>query len=90
MFRQAISKIESILRDTIILMIRGYRTLIRPYLGHRCRFYPTCSEFTLQSLQYHGSFQGVYLSLRRILRCHPFHAGGYDPVPPIDKKRFNF
>jgi putative membrane protein insertion efficiency factor len=50
-------------------------------LGNRCRFYPTCSSYALEALQLHGTIKGTYLSLRRILKCHPFHEGGIDPVP---------
>lgn len=65
----------------------SYRNFIRPYLGYNCRYHPSCSEYMLQSLQQHGVCYGWYLGLRRILRCHPFHAGGYDPVPTDIKKR---
>ena len=63
-------------------MIRGYRWLISPLLGACCRFHPTCSDYALQALSAHGAWKGCWLALRRLLRCHPFSPGGYDPVPP--------
>lgn len=62
--------------------IRVYRYLISPMLGPTCRFYPSCSCYAEEALQQHGALRGSYLMVRRLLRCHPWHAGGYDPVPP--------
>ena len=62
-------------------MIRGYQLTLSPMLGPHCRFYPSCSCYAHQAIEHHGIFRGVWLSLRRLLRCHPFAAGGYDPVP---------
>lgn len=64
-----------------ILLIRFYQLAISPLLGNRCRFFPTCSEYAVEALQRHGVFKGLWLSLRRVGRCHPWHPGGYDPVP---------
>ena len=60
-----------------------YRGGIRPMVGSTCRFEPSCSTFTEDSIALHGFWRGCALGLRRILRCHPFHPGGYDPVPPV-------
>jgi len=63
------------------VLIRVYQRCLSPLLGPRCRFYPSCSQYTLEALQAHGFLRGLWLGLRRIARCHPFHAGGFDPVP---------
>jgi len=63
-------------------MLRAAYRLFRPFLGPRaCRFHPTCSEYSFQSFKKHGLFHGALLSAKRITRCHPWHPGGYDPVP---------
>ncbi|MGC3981253.1 MAG: membrane protein insertion efficiency factor YidD [Steroidobacteraceae bacterium] len=71
------------MRRALIAVISGYRYLISPWLGQNCRFYPSCSCYAQQALSEHGSIKGLYLSFRRIMRCHPWHPGGYDPVPNI-------
>ena len=63
------------------LAVLAYRYGLSPLLGPRCRFYPSCSAYALEALEHHGAMKGAWLSLRRILRCHPWHPGGYDPVP---------
>ncbi|MCL4474859.1 MAG: membrane protein insertion efficiency factor YidD [Nitrospirae bacterium] len=63
-----------------ILILRAYKYLLSPLLPQRCRFLPTCSVYSMEALQKYGTLKGLYLSLRRILKCHPFHPGGYDPV----------
>lgn len=69
----------------LIILIRFYQRAISPYLGSNCRFYPTCSAYAIQALQQHGSLKGVWLILRRIAKCHPFHPGGVDHVPPASR-----
>lgn len=64
------------------LPIHFYRMVIGPFLPKVCRFEPSCSTYALEALDVHGPFRGLYLTARRILRCHPFHPGGFDPVPP--------
>ena len=69
------------MRQLIRVLIRAYQLAISPLLGARCRFYPSCSQYALQAVQRHGSLRGGWLAIRRLARCHPFHPGGYDPVP---------
>ncbi len=64
-----------------LALIRFYQKQISPALGPHCRFYPTCSQYAFESISKYGALKGVWLAVRRILKCHPFHAGGYDPVP---------
>lgn len=65
----------------LLLLIRFYRYAISPMLGQNCRFVPSCSEYALQALEKYGTGKGLYFALKRILRCHPWSPGGYDPVP---------
>ncbi|MDR2353674.1 MAG: membrane protein insertion efficiency factor YidD [Deltaproteobacteria bacterium] len=68
--------------------IRLYQRFISPLLPPACRFQPTCSAYALEALRVHGFWKGSYLAMRRLMRCHPFHPGGYDPVPPVKEKKF--
>lgn len=68
------------MKKIIILIIRGYQRFISPLLPPTCRFYPTCSTYFIQALEKYGLFKGSYLGIRRLLKCHPFHEGGYDPL----------
>ena len=63
-------------------LVQVYRRAVSPLLPPRCRFAPTCSAYALEALQVHGAARGGWLALRRVARCHPFHPGGHDPVPP--------
>lgn len=65
----------------ISLPIRAYRFLFSPWVGHNCRFQPTCSAYALEALERHGGMRGTWLILRRLGRCHPWGKSGYDPVP---------
>jgi len=61
--------------------VRGYQRVVSPLFGPRCRYLPTCSEYAYEALGEHGAVRGTWLAVRRVARCHPFHEGGYDPVP---------
>lgn len=65
----------------LVLMIRVYQVALTPLFGPCCRFHPTCSEYCLEAIRRHGPWRGVWLGLRRLARCHPWHPGGVDPVP---------
>lgn len=65
----------------LILLIRGYRYFLSPWVGQQCRFFPTCSHYAEEALEQHGALKGSWLTVRRLGRCHPWHPGGYDPVP---------
>lgn len=69
------------LRHPVVWLIRIYQWTLSPYLGAHCRFQPTCSQYASEAVQRHGAFRGLYLAIRRVLRCHPFSSGGHDPVP---------
>ncbi len=69
------------MKHLLIWLVKGYQYLISPMLGPRCRFFPSCSSYTIEALQVHGLWRGSWLAIRRILRCHPLHPGGVDPVP---------
>ncbi|MBE9177541.1 membrane protein insertion efficiency factor YidD [Oculatella sp. LEGE 06141] len=68
----------------VVTLIRGYRLLISPLYPPVCRFQPTCSQYAIEAIARHGVWRGSGLAMRRISRCHPFHPGGYDPVPPAE------
>ncbi|MBK7814681.1 MAG: membrane protein insertion efficiency factor YidD [Rhodocyclaceae bacterium] len=65
----------------LVALIRTYQYVISPLLGRSCRFHPSCSEYAIESLGRHGVVKGLWLSVRRVGCCHPWHPGGYDPVP---------
>ncbi|MDX2346223.1 MAG: membrane protein insertion efficiency factor YidD [Legionella sp.] len=71
-------------RHLIIWPIKLYQYLFSPYLGSCCRFYPSCSNYTIQAVHRYGVFKGTWLAIKRIARCHPWSVGGYDPVSSIN------
>jgi hypothetical protein len=70
------------MKTALLLAIRGYQFVISPLLGQNCRFYPTCSNYALEAIHTHGTGKGSWLAARRLCKCHPWHAGGVDLVPP--------
>ena len=79
------SAIRNPLLGTLLLVIRGYRYFISPLIPPSCRFYPSCSEYATHALMRFGLFGGLLLSVKRLLKCHPFYQGGVDPVPETSK-----
>jgi hypothetical protein len=65
----------------VLALITGYQRLVSPLVGPRCRFAPSCSSYAIEAIEAHGLARGTLLAMRRLGRCHPFHRGGYDPVP---------
>lgn len=70
------------MQTVLFALLRFYKVAVSPLLGNRCRFYPSCSDYAREAIQYHGAARGTYLAVRRLCRCHPFSAGGVDLVPP--------
>lgn len=79
----------NLLSRLLILPIRGYQLFVSPLLPPSCRYTPTCSAYAIEALRVHGPFRGLWMALRRICRCHPWHPGGYDPVPPKEQTKKN-
>jgi len=65
----------------LIWFVKAYQFLLSPFFGQQCRFYPTCSQYAIEALHKHGAIRGTYYTVRRLLRCNPWHAGGHDPIP---------
>ncbi len=70
------------MKTVLIALVQAYRYTISPLLGRHCRFEPSCSEYAVSALSEHGALKGACLSATRLCRCHPWHPGGFDPVPP--------
>lgn len=77
----------SIMKHVFLGLIRFYQKFISPIKPPTCRFYPTCSQYGIEAIQRFGAFKGGYLTIKRILKCQPFHPGGIDPVPDKKQKR---
>lgn len=78
--KKFIRKLGRKLSDGCIFLVRVYQKYISPLKGPTCRFYPTCSQYSIQALKKYGFLKGLWLTIRRISKCHPFHPGGYDPL----------
>ncbi|OWV35831.1 membrane protein insertion efficiency factor YidD [Bacillus spizizenii] len=74
------------MKTLFIALIRGYQKFISPLMPPTCRFYPTCSQYGIEAIKTHGALKGGWLTIIRILKCHPFHPGGVDPVPEKKQK----
>jgi putative membrane protein insertion efficiency factor len=74
-------RLRDVPRRIVMLPIRGYQKFISPALPPSCRFSPSCSQYALEAVSKYGALKGIWLGLRRLIRCHPFNPGGYDPVP---------
>ena len=70
----------NILTETLIQIIKGYKFLISPLLGNNCRYFPNCSDYSIEALRTYGFFKGLLMIIKRVLSCHPFKEGGIDPV----------
>lgn len=79
----------ALMNKLLVSLLRGYQLLLSPMLGQNCRFYPTCSNYSIEAIRTHGAAHGSYLALRRVCRCHPWNEGGVDPVPPAHTPEFN-
>lgn len=75
------------IRKAMIALVKGYNLLLSPFLPPSCRYTPTCSAYMVEAIEKHGALRGLWLGFKRILRCHPWHEGGMDPVPERDKHR---
>lgn len=76
---------RAVLTWVLIIPIRAYRLILSPWVGHSCRFQPTCSAYAIEALETHGPLRGLWLTLRRLARCNPWGGSGLDPVPPRTK-----
>ncbi len=70
------------MKALLLLLLKGYKLAVSPFLGQNCRFYPSCSDYAQQAVSVHGALRGSLLAGRRLCKCHPWNAGGFDPVPP--------
>lgn len=85
MFKKILNKINLAIKQIAIILLSLYRNLISPIFGPTCRFYPSCSEYAKDAIERYGTWVGGWLAVKRLLKCHPWHCGGYDPVPEKTK-----
>ena len=78
------------IKNFFLLMLKVYKKVISPLLGNNCRFYPTCSHYTYESIEKHGLLKGLFLGIKRLMKCHPLHPGGIDQVPEEFKVKLMF
>ncbi|MEM1145590.1 MAG: membrane protein insertion efficiency factor YidD [Pseudomonadota bacterium] len=74
------------MKYVLVSIIRAYRYFLSPWLGHQCRFEPTCSAYAIEAIETHGALRGSWLTVKRISKCHPYHEGGSDCVPPANER----
>lgn len=86
-YQQIFRRLCSVIKVLIVSIIVLYQKGFSPYLGKNCRFYPSCSQYMIDSIRFHGLVWGMYLAVKRLLKCHPAFKGGYDPIP--EKKRLD-
>ena len=72
---------QKIMTTILVSLVKLYQWILSPFLGQQCRFAPTCSHYAIEALKTHGAIKGLLLTVKRVSRCHPWHAGGHDPVP---------
>jgi putative membrane protein insertion efficiency factor len=81
LIKRILKYISTVIANIFIVFIKVYKLFLSPLLPQSCRFYPTCSHYSMEAFKRHGAISGLYLTIRRVLRCHPFNDGGFDPVP---------
>ena len=89
LLRRALDLLAQLPQRLLVWLVKGYRLLLKPWLGNACRFEPTCSAYALQALERHGAAAGATLAAGRLLRCHPWCEGGCDPVPERPPQLFS-
>ena len=79
------------MRTILIAFVKVYRFVLSPFIGQHCRFTPTCSQYAIEAIEEYGAMKGSWMAVRRLSKCHPFHTGGWDPVPenPVNTKSKN-